>query len=43
MGLLADQRDRWEQIGKASLERAQAHSLELTIQRFESLYQNSMK
>jgi glycosyltransferase involved in cell wall biosynthesis len=43
MRLLADQRDRWEQLGKASLERARAHSLELTIQRFESLYQNSMK
>jgi glycosyltransferase involved in cell wall biosynthesis len=43
MRLLADQRDRWEQMGKASLERARAHSLELTIQRFESLYQNSMK
>ena len=43
MGLLANQRDRWEQMGRASLEKAQAHSLELTIQRFESLYQNSMK
>ena len=42
MGLLADQRERWEEMGRASLERAQYHSLENTIRRYEALYRSSM-
>ncbi len=40
MEMLANQRDRWEEMGKASLEKAQYHSLENTIQRYEALYQH---
>jgi glycosyltransferase involved in cell wall biosynthesis len=39
MEVLADQCERWEQMGKASVEKAQEHSLEKTVQRYEELYQ----
>ncbi len=39
MEMLANQRGQWEQMGKASLEKAQYHSLENTIRRYEKLYQ----
>jgi 1,2-diacylglycerol 3-alpha-glucosyltransferase len=39
MGLLADQPERWSCMGAASLEKARFHSLENTIQRYETLYQ----
>lgn len=38
MNLLADQRDQWAQMGKVSFERAQEHSLEKTVSRFEQIY-----
>ncbi len=38
MGLLADQPAQRKSMGRASRERAQAHSLDLTLQRYESLY-----
>ena|SRR6266496_3599739 len=37
--LLADQRDRWVDMGKNSRVIAQAHSLEKTISQYETLYQ----
>ena len=37
--MLASQRNRWEEMGKVSLEKAQYHSLENTILRYEKLYQ----
>jgi glycosyltransferase involved in cell wall biosynthesis len=39
MELLANQRERWAEMGKASFERAQEHSLEKTVSRYESLYE----
>ena len=39
METLVNQRSQWEQMGKASLEKAQYHSLENTISRYEKLYQ----
>lgn len=36
--LLADHPERWAEMGQASLARAQEHSLEKTISRFEGLY-----
>lgn len=36
--LLADHPERWQEMGQASLARAQEHSLETTISKFESLY-----
>ncbi len=39
MEMLVNQRSQWERMGKASLEKAQYHSLENTIQRYEKLYQ----
>jgi len=43
MSLLADHPEQWEAMGKASLEKAQAHSLENTIQRYEALYRETLK
>lgn len=40
LGLLADERKRWPEMGRASLEKAAYHSLENTLQRYESLYQH---
>jgi len=42
MELLADQPERWKEMGKASHERAQIHSLENTVQRYEELYKKSL-
>jgi len=42
MELLADQPERWKKMGKASHERAQIHSLENTVQRYEELYKKSL-
>ena len=39
MELLADARGRWPAMGEASAEKAAYHSLENTLQRYESLYQ----
>jgi 1,2-diacylglycerol 3-alpha-glucosyltransferase len=36
---LAQERERWPEMGKASLEKAQYHSLENTLNRYELLYQ----
>jgi 1,2-diacylglycerol 3-alpha-glucosyltransferase len=38
MSSLGDQPERWEAMGKISREIAQAHSLDETIQKFESIY-----
>ena len=38
MELLADHPERWAAMGQASFERAQEHSLEKTVARFEELY-----
>jgi len=38
MAALLDARDQWPAMGQASLERAQKHSLENVIQRYETLY-----
>ncbi|HET6846482.1 MAG TPA: glycosyltransferase, partial [Anaerolineales bacterium] len=38
MDRLLRERDRWPQMGAASLERAKAHSLEATVERYASLY-----
>ncbi len=43
MALLADHPERWQAMGKASREKAQAHSLENTIRRYEALYQDALK
>lgn len=43
MGLLADHPEQWAAMGKASLEKAQVHSLENTIQRYEALYKDTLK
>ena len=42
MELLADQPERWKEMGKASYDRAQIHSLENTVQRYEELYKKSL-
>ena len=39
MELLADQSDRWPEMGKASLERARLHSLEYAVRQYEMLYE----
>ncbi len=36
---LADSSGRWPEMGRASLERAKLHSLEITLSRYESLYE----
>jgi len=41
MELLADQPERWKEMGKASHDRAQIHSLENTVQRYEELYKKN--
>ncbi len=43
MGLLADQRGKWPAMGRASLERVEPHSLEYTLQRYETLYAQTME
>lgn len=43
MKLLADQPERWKEMGKASHERAQVHSLENTVQRYEELYKKALE
>ena len=42
MQLLANQPDRWKEMGKASVEKAQVHSLENTVQRYEEIYKKSL-
>lgn len=39
MELLADHPEQWEDMGKASLKKAQYHSLENAVQQYEMLYQ----
>ncbi len=43
MQLLADQPEKWKEMGKASLEKAQVHGLENTIQRYEDIYIRSLE
>jgi 1,2-diacylglycerol 3-alpha-glucosyltransferase len=43
MGLLADQPERWKEMGKASMEKAKVHSLENTVQRYEDIYKKSLE
>jgi 1,2-diacylglycerol 3-alpha-glucosyltransferase len=43
MELLADQPERWKEMGRASHERAQIHSLENTVQRYEELYKKALE
>jgi 1,2-diacylglycerol 3-alpha-glucosyltransferase len=43
MQLMADQPERWMEMGKASHERAQIHSLENTVQRYEELYKKCLE
>lgn len=43
MQQLADHPERWGEMGKASLERAQAHSLENVLQRYETLYSQALE
>jgi glycosyltransferase involved in cell wall biosynthesis len=43
INLLADQRDKWEAMGKVSVEKAQYHGLENTISRYEALYEDVLK
>jgi glycosyltransferase involved in cell wall biosynthesis len=43
MQLLADQPERWKEMGKASLERAKVHSIENTIQRYEEIYKRALQ
>jgi glycosyltransferase involved in cell wall biosynthesis len=43
MSLLADYPERWEAMGRASLEKAEIHSLENTVQRYEALYKETLK
>ena len=43
MELLADQPERWKEMGEASHERAQVHSLENTVQRYEELYKKAVE
>jgi 1,2-diacylglycerol 3-alpha-glucosyltransferase len=43
MELLADHPERWAAMGKSSFERAQAHSLENTVQRYEALYAQTLE
>ncbi len=38
MQLLADQRAQWKDMGRASLQKVQAHSLDGTLQSYESIY-----
>jgi 1,2-diacylglycerol 3-alpha-glucosyltransferase len=39
MELLANQPERWPEMGKASLEKAQFHGLDNTVQQYEMLYE----
>jgi glycosyltransferase involved in cell wall biosynthesis len=43
MELLADHPEQWKEMGKASSERAQIHSLENTVQRYEEIYKRSLE
>ena len=43
MEMLADQHERWKEMGHASHERAQVHSLENTVQRYEELYKKPLE
>jgi 1,2-diacylglycerol 3-alpha-glucosyltransferase len=43
IGLLADQPERWKEMGKASFEKAQVHSLENTVLRYEELYKKAVE
>ncbi len=38
MDLLAEQRPRWKEMGRAGIEKVRAHSLEETLDRYEALY-----
>lgn len=43
MELLADQPERWKEMGMASHEKAQVHGLENTVQRYEELYKKPLE
>jgi glycosyltransferase involved in cell wall biosynthesis len=43
MQILADQPERWEDMGRASLEKAKVHSLENTVQRYEEIYKKTLE
>lgn len=43
MGLLASQPERWQEMGRLSLEKVRPHSLENTMQRYESLYKQVLE
>jgi len=43
MAMLADHPERWAAMGMASLEKAQDHSLEHTVQRYEALYTQALE
>ena len=43
MQLLADQPEKWKEMGKASMEKAQVHGLENTISRYEEIYIRSLE
>ena len=42
MELLADHPEQWAAMGQASYERAQEHSLDKTIERYEGYYREAM-
>ena len=39
MNLLVEQREQWAEMGAVSLEKAQCHSLDITVRRYEMLYE----
>lgn len=43
MNMLADQPEHWSTMGKVSREIASSHNLDVTLQRFETLYSNLIK
>ena len=43
MQKLADQPERWKDMGRASLEKAKIHSLENTVLRYEDIYKKSLE
>ncbi|MGE5074092.1 MAG: glycosyltransferase family 4 protein, partial [Anaerolineae bacterium] len=42
MELLADHPEKWAEMGRASLERVQDHSIEKTVSRYEALYRQAV-
>jgi 1,2-diacylglycerol 3-alpha-glucosyltransferase len=43
MELLADQPERWKEMGKASFDKARVHSLENTVLRYEEVYKKALE